>query len=255
MKLLTSVLRAALACAALLTAPRLRAEETPEPLRIVLVGDSTVASGSGWGDAFAKLLAPGAQCVNMGRGGRSSKSYRDEGHWKKVLAAKPDWVLIQFGHNDQPGKGPERETDAKTSFRDNLARYIAEARAIGARPVLVTSLTRRNFNAEGRIVPAELAAATDTAGGKNPDFLNAYVEAARIVAAERKTPLIDLNARSIEQMNLLGPEKAAAYDPKPKDPAHPDKTHLSARGAAETAKLVAAEIRAHIPDLAKALQP
>ena len=224
--------------------------------RIVLVGDSTVASGSGWGDAFSKLLAPGVECLNLARGGRSSKSFRDEGFWQKALDAKPGWVLIQFGHNDQPGKGPERETDAKTSFRENLARYVAEARAIGATPVLVTSLTRRNFNAQGKIDPGHLESSNDAqAGERRPDFLNDYVEAAKAVAAEQKVPLIDLNARSIEQMNQLGPEAAAAFDAKSKDPSKPDKTHLSAKGAAETAKLVAEEIRKNGPELAGLFRP
>jgi lysophospholipase L1-like esterase len=240
-------------CAALLlTSPAAPAEEAPAAKRIILVGDSTVASKSGWGDAFAKHCKPGVECLNMGRGGRSSKSYRDEGHWQKVLDAKPDWVLIQFGHNDQPGKGPKRETDAKTTFRENLLRYIAEARAIGAKPVLVSSLTRRNFNAQGKIDAGHLESGDDAqAGGKRPDFLNDYVEAARAVAAERKVPLIDLNARSIEQMNQLGPEAAAVFDAKSKDPAKPDKTHLSAEGAMKTADLVAEEIRRKVPDLAK----
>ncbi|RYD30747.1 MAG: lysophospholipase, partial [Verrucomicrobiaceae bacterium] len=82
------------------------AEEAGNPVpreeKIVLVGDSTIASGNGWGDALAKLLKPGVECINMGRGGRSSKSYRKEGHWEKVLELQPGWVLIQFGHNDQP---------------------------------------------------------------------------------------------------------------------------------------------------------
>lgn len=215
-------------------------EKVPSFGRIVLVGDSTVASQSGWGDAFGKLLALGVECPNMGRSGRSSKSYRKEGHWQKVLDTKPSWVLIQFGHNDQPGKGPERETDAKTTFRENLARYVAEARASGAKPVLVTSLTRRNFNAQGKI---------------RSDVLNDYAEATRAVAAEQKVPLLDLNARSIEQMNQLGPEAAAAFDPQTKDPSKPDRTHLSNKGAAETAKLVADEIRKKVPELAKLLAP
>ena len=208
--------------------------------RVVLVGDSTVASSSGWGDSFAKLLKDDVECVNMGRGGRSSKSYRQEGHWQKVLEAKPTWVLIPFGHNDMPGKGPDRETDAKTTFRENLARYVAEARAVGVKPVLVTSLTRRNFNTDGKI---------------RPEPLNDYVEATRAVAAEQKMPLIDLNARSIEQMNQLGPAAAVAFDAKTKDPSKPDKTHLSAKGADETAKLVADEIRKIVPELAKLLKP
>ena len=242
---------------ALLGCTAFAAEETrPAPrANVVLVGDSTVASKSGWGDAFAKRLAPEVRCENMGRGGRSSKSYRDEGHWKEALEAKPDWVLIQFGHNDQPGKGPERETDAKTTFRENLARYIAEAQAAGAKPVLVTSLTRRNFNAQGKIEAQKLEAVSDTQGGSSRDFLNDYVEGARAVAAERKIPLVDLNVRSIDQMNQLGAAAAVAFDAKTKDASKPDKTHLSAKGAEETAKLVADEIRKKVPELAGFLKP
>lgn len=241
MKLRFQRLRAALTGMAMLaTNLAAAADATATSERVVLVGDSTVASQSGWGDAFAKLLAPGVECQNLGRGGRSSKSYRAEGHWKKALEAKPGWVLIQFGHNDQPGKGPERETDAQTTFRENLARCVSEARASGAKPVPVTSLTRRSFNAQGKI---------------QPDLLADYAEATRAVAAEQKVPLLDLNARSIAQMNQLGPEAAVVFDPKAKDPAKPDKTHLSAKGAEATAKLVAEEIRKRAPELAKLLKP
>ena len=52
-------------------------------------------------------------------------------------------MLIQFGHNDQPGKGPERETSPETTFREYMSRYVDEARWAGSKPVLVTSLTRR----------------------------------------------------------------------------------------------------------------
>lgn len=229
---------------------------SPAPTeRIVLVGDSTVATKSGWGDAFSELLARGVECVNLGRGGRSSKSYRDQKHWARALAAKPTWILIQFGHNDEPGKGPDRETDAKTTFRENLVRYVKEAREAGAKPVLVTSLTRRNFNAQGKIVSTRLESFTDDNGKLHGDFLSDYVEATKAVAGQEKVPLIDLNARSIGQMNALGPEKAAAFSPKPKNPANPDRTHLSSHGAKETAKLVAAEIRKNVPELAKLLKP
>ena len=221
--------------------------------RVLLVGDSTVASRSGWGDAFGEMLKPEVECINMGRGGRSSKSYRDEKHWQRTLEKMPTWVLIQFGHNDQPGKGPKRETDAKTTYRENLKRFIQEARDIGAKPVLITSLTRRNFNGQGKIVAGQLEAGTDSAGLVLLDYLNDYVVAARAVALEEKVPLLDLNARSIKQLNEMGPEQAAAYDPPAKDANRPDKTHLSAKGAEETAKLVADEIRLKVPELAALL--
>jgi lysophospholipase L1-like esterase len=216
--------------AALIVAPA----SADEKIRIVLVGDSTVATGSGWGDAFAKLLKPECECFNEARGGRSSKSYRDEGHWKRALAHQPAWVLIQFGHNDQPGKGPARETDPKTTFPENLARYVDEARAIGAQPVLITSLTRRNFK-DGKLVRD----------------LTAYVEATKRVAAEKKVPLVDLNARSIEQAERLGPAGFAEMEPEGKTPGSKDHTHLNARGAELVAPLVVAELRKVAPDLAK----
>jgi len=222
----------------------------PVAERIVLIGDSTVASQSGWGDAFGEMLRPEVECINMGRGGRSSKSYRDEKHWELALKRKPTWVLIQFGHNDQPGKGPSRETDPRTSYRENLKRYIKEAREIGAKPVLITSLTRRNFNGQGKIIAEKLEAGMDSQGAVLVDSLNEYVKAARVVADEEKIPLLDLNARSIEQLNEMGPDSAAAFDPPAKDPNRPDKTHLSAKGAEETAKLVADEIRQKAPELA-----
>src|SRR5262245_24851883 len=175
--------------------------DEPKRVRIVLCGDSTVASGSGWGDAFVKLLPAQVECLNVARSGRSSKSYLNEGHWAKALVQKPAIVLIQFGHNDQPGKGPERETDPATTFRDNLRRYIAEAREIGATPILVTPLSRRIFGDDGKI--------TST--------LTPYANAAIAVAAEQKAPLVDLHARSIEQLNQLGPTGAAAFNPPTKD--------------------------------------
>ena len=80
------------------------------------------------------------------------------------------------------------------------------------------------------------------------------MEGTRAVAAELKVPLLDLNARSIEQLNRIGPKAAVAFDARSKDPSVPDKTHLSSKGAAETAKLVADEIRKNIPELAAVLK-
>src|SRR3954464_5867211 len=117
----------------LVPSPARAAGEPARKVRLVLVGDSTVVDNGGWGAAFAKLLGPGAECVNMARSGHSTKSFRDKGFWAKALEQKPNFVLIQFGHNDMPGKGPERETDPKTTYRENLARFIDEARAAGAR--------------------------------------------------------------------------------------------------------------------------
>src|SRR5580692_2265506 len=116
-------------------------------MKIVLVGDSTVNDEGGWGEGFRWSLTEGGgpmfEVINLAKNGRSSKSFRDEGLWAPALAAKPDFILIQFGHNDEPGKGPERETDPATTYRANMTRYIEEARAASAIPILVTSIVRR----------------------------------------------------------------------------------------------------------------
>src|SRR5689334_1342707 len=123
----------------------------PHPIKIVLVGDSTVNDEGGWGPGLRASFGPAVEVVNLAKNGRSSKSFRDEGLWAPALAVRPNFILIQFGHNDVPGKGPDRETDVKTTYRENIARYIDEARAAGAIPILVTSIVRRNFTPEGKI--------------------------------------------------------------------------------------------------------
>jgi lysophospholipase L1-like esterase len=201
-------------------------------VRIVLAGDSTVTDNAGWGGAFARLLRDDVECINLSRGGRSSRSFIAEGLWKKCLELRPDYVLIQFGHNDQPGHGPDRETDPETGYRENLRRYVAEARAAGARPVLVTPLTRRQFGADGKI----------------HSTLTPYAEVVKRAAAELDVPLVDLHARSIALCESLGEEGCKAISP-PK-PGGLDATHLNARGSQLVAPLVAAELRGAVPELA-----
>lgn len=204
-----------------------------KPLRMALVGDSTVTEGSGWGVGFRERLTAAVECLNQARNGRSSRSYISEGHWPRALAQKADYILIQFGHNDQPGKGPERETVAGTTYKEFLRRYIDEARAAGAKPILVTSLARRNFNADGKIAD---------------DILTTYAEACRQIAAEKNVPLIDLSARSLELLNRIGKQGAAEFDVKKPDGTS-DTTHLSRKGSTAFGKLVADELGKVVPEL------
>jgi pectinesterase len=210
------------------------AKSPAKKIRIVLVGDSTVAEGSGWGPGFKTLLNDKAECINAAAGGRSSMSFINEGRWKKALELKPDYVLIQFGHNDQPGKGPERETDPNSTYPEWMAKYVTEARAAGAKPILVTSLTRRNFR-----------------GDKLQDSLGPYAEAVRKLAEKEKVPLVDLYARSTEVVAKLG--SAAADELGPVKDGKPDRTHLNAKGSEAMAKLVVDELRKAVPDLASCL--
>lgn len=208
---------------------------TPKPPLIVLIGDSTTAPNGGWGPAFEKFLINGATAANAARAGRSSKSYIAEGHWAKALALKGDYYLIQFGHNDEPGKGPERETDPATTYAANLARFVDEVIAAGGKPILVTSLTRRKFSA--------------THPGKIETSLTPYAEATKRVAAEKHIPCLDLHARSIALCETLGPDETAKLNPIKKD-GSVDRTHLGPAGEFVFARLVLEDLRAAAPELA-----
>ena len=100
------------------------------------------------------------------------------------------WILIQFGHNDQPGK-PGRSTDLATEFPANLRRYIDEALSAGAHPVLLTPLTRRQF-VDGRL----------------QNDLAPWAATVAKVAAEKHIPLVDLNALSVKAVQEMGPSDA-----------------------------------------------
>jgi lysophospholipase L1-like esterase len=208
----------------------------PAKKRVVLAGDSTVTDTAGWGAAFAKRLAPEVECVNLASGGQSSKSFRDAGRWKLALAAKPAFVLIQFGHNDMPGKGPNRETDPATTYRENLIRFVQEARAIGAQPILVTSMARRIFDK-----------------GKIRGELKPWADAAKQVGADEKVPVVDLFSRSIELLEKLGSAGSDEFNPPGKD-GRADRTHLNAKGAEVMSGIIADELRKVSPDLARLLK-
>lgn len=199
------------------------------PFKIVLVGDSTVALGGGWGPGFCAVLTKNVTCVDDALNGRSSKSFIDEGAWKKALAERGDYYLIQFGHNDQKADAA-RHTDPETTFAENLRRYVREARAIGAVPVIVSPLARRTFR-DGQL--------------KNDD-LKLYAAAGRRVAAEEDVVFVDLLSLSTALMakgtqaqadafNATGHADAAAENGK----AVVDRTHLNPLGQKVFGRIVA----------------
>ncbi|WP_409934949.1 rhamnogalacturonan acetylesterase [Novosphingobium sp. 9] len=211
-----------------------------EPARtpvIYLVGDSTVADQyaepyASWGQALPALFDDGVAVSNHAKSGGTMKSLLAQLRLAKVLSRiQPgDWLFIQFGHNDQKQNWPLTYLDPKTTYPAYLRAYIAEARARGANPVLVTSPERRNFDAAGHI--------TDTLG--------TYAEAVRQVAAQEHVPLIDLNADSRAIYEALGPDvspRAFAMDGA-------DRTHNDNYGALLLASAVAERIRESIPALA-----
>lgn len=204
-------------------------------IRIVMVGDSTMANLSprgdrpdltGWGQVFGEFFTDRVEILNHAMSGRSSLSFIKEGRWEKALAAKPDWVFIQFGHNDQK-PDLERATSADGTFRDNLRKYVDDARQAGARPVLVTPVARRTFSQ-----------------GKAVSTLGPYADATKAVAKEKGVPLIDLHAFSLVLFEKLGDEGSSDLSAS-----KTDRSHWSRKGAMTVAALVAEAIRDAVPEL------
>jgi lysophospholipase L1-like esterase len=234
----------------------------PAPVRVILVGDSTVATKNGYGDALCARFTPEVTCVNLAKNGRSSGSFRAEGRWDEVMRLLKDggnfsanYVLVQFGHNDQPGK-PGRSTDLVTEYPVNLAGYVHDVRGAGAVPMLVTPLTRRSF--KGPYLHNDLAP---------------WADATRKVAAREHAALLDLNADSHAAVQAMGQEEAdtlavapppaslakLSTDPNKVEPVGPatngfDRTHVGAKGAALFAGMVAREMAAAVPALAPYLK-
>lgn len=202
-------------------ASRLRTDApTTHPYKIILVGDSTVATNSGWGGAFCAdhFSSSNVACLDLARGGRSTRSYREEGSWAialnemKVPGYKAIYVLIQMGHNDQ-SENSYRWTDETAEYPDNLRRFVKEARAGGAIPVLITPLTRRQFK-NGRLV----------------NTLASWSDQVRKVAYEMSVPLIDLNAHSALLVQKMGPVAALSLSMTPP----PSKAYVSAAAEGTT---------------------
>ncbi len=204
---------------------------------LYLVGDSTVTDqpaepAASWGQMLPAFLDGQVAVANHAESGETLKSFLTELRLDKVLSTiRPgDWLFIQFGHNDQKAQWPQTYVEANTTYRAYLNAYIAEARRRGAKPVLVTSPERRNFDAAGRIKPS----------------LGDYPAAVRAVAQEAGVPLIDLNRMSIALYEALGPERSPlAFNDGGKD-----RTHHNNYGAWLLAHGVAEGIRA-LPDLGR----
>lgn len=190
----------AIGMAAALAVSVLGAAELPT---IYLAGDSTVcdykpeqAPMTGWGQALRDFCKPGVTVRNLAVGGRSTKSFQDEGRWKKLLAQlKPgDFVLIQFGHNDQKKDRPALYAEAGTDYRANLEKFVQEVRAEQATPVLCTPVNRRSFP-----------------NGVFRRSLAEYPEVVREVGRKTGTAVLDLNAATEKLFLAEGVEGTVKY--------------------------------------------
>jgi len=153
--------------------------------KVYLIGDSTMANKkesdqpeTGWGQVWPSFFNDGIEFHNHAVNGRSTKSFRDKGHWQVVLdkLKKDDYLIIQFGHNDAKSDDKERFAEANTDYRNNLITYIEEAKAKGAIPIMATPVYRRKFDDNHLLI----------------DSHGDYPKVVREVAKLKNTDLLDL---------------------------------------------------------------
>jgi lysophospholipase L1-like esterase len=209
------------------------------PFRIFLIGDSTAADKPlidnpehGWGQMLPVFFTKNVTIHNHAKNGRSTRSFLFEGRWDAVVnELRPgDYVFIQFGHNDSKKEDTSRYADPHSDFKNNLLRFINDARSKNARPVLITPVNRRNFDRSGTFVDKH---------GDYPDVV-------RSVADRENVPLIDLHAKSKTLFERLGVEESKKLFltsvppntyrslPDGKD----DNTHFTRFGALNISRLV-----------------
>lgn len=219
-------------------------------ITLFMIGDSTMANkpyaGSnpekGWGQVLGLYFNDGLLVDNYALNGRSTKSFRDEGHWQKVFdQLQPgDYVIIEFGHNDQKEKSPDRYAAPDTDYRNNLIRYIEESYSKGAKPILATPISRRSFDEKGVLI--------DTHGR--------YSEVVREVAAEYQVPLLEMHGRTVALLEQFGVEKSKELflHYRPGDYSRfaegkEDNTHLSPTGAFKVCDIAIEELSREVPEL------
>lgn len=224
---------------------RLPFPENPDLPSLLLAGDSTVRNGGGdggggqwgWGDFIAPYFDPNRiNVVNRAVGGTGIETFRNLGHWRRLLSlTKPgDVVMIQFGHNDNPPRGPlpgigdetEERTDPKTNAKRTvhtwgwyLRQDIADVRARQATPI-VCSLVPRKLWKEGKVE-------------RHHDTFEGW---AQQVAAAEKVGFVDLEELIAERYEALGQEKVNALFAD-------EHTHTTETGAKLNAEVVVAGLR------------
>jgi len=203
---------------------------------IYLTGDSTVVDAqyepwASWGQMLPYFFVPNEVVIaNYAESGETLKAFEDRHRidkiWNKIKSG--DYLFIQFGHNDQ-----KAGNSTKSGYRKRLKAWILKAKELGAIPVLVTSMNRRVFDENNKIV----------------NKLDDFPDAMREIAKEEKVYLIDLNAMSKTLFEAMGPEnskKAFVYYPANSYPNQKenlaDDTHFNPYGAYELAKCVVKSI-------------
>lgn len=217
-------------------------------IKIFLAGDSTIAiketkayPETGWGMPFIHFWDTSVTIVNRAKNGRSTKTFLSEGLWKSIYdeAGEGDYVIIQFGHNDESVTKMERYATPDT-FKMNLTRFVQETRAKKATPVLLTPVSRRKFDKDGIAIQTH----------------EQYSALVREVAKEQAVTFIDLDEKSRALYQQFGPENSKLLFLQLKAGEHPnypdgkdDNTHFNELGARLIAQLVLTELKTLNPEL------
>lgn len=215
----------------------------PTRTALHLVGDSTMSDKvnlahpeRGWGQLLPYFMDKELNIINHAANGRSTKRFIDEGRWQLVLSElnQGDYVLIQFGHNDQKKSDPARYADVAKAYPEYLRQYIADIKNKGAIPMLASSICRRHFTPEGKLKRT----------------LTEYAQAAQAVAQEQEIDFIDLNRLSCTFLEQIGEAQSHQYFIKvPPDlytrwpEGKIDNTHLNVAGAAKIAQMFVRELK------------
>lgn len=219
-----------------------------EKTTIFIAGDSTAAikvpekhPETGWGEAFQAYLKENVRLDNRALNGKSTKSFIKEGHLEAIERSikSGDYLIIQFGHNDQKIEDPERGTQPYEDYQENLLKYVQVARSANAYPLLLTSVTRRNF-----------------VGNKIDEHsIGDYPKAMIEIAELNNVPVLDIHKRTRAFLNAVGREKSKDYflhlTPGQSEN-YPDgiidNTHFNEKGAIAIARLISiAIIESNLP--------
>lgn len=242
-------------------------------ITIFIIGDSTAANKSnyktnperGWGMVLQGFYDERILVDNHAVNGQSSKSFIDDGRWKKVIdKVKPgDYVFIQFGHNDEK-PNPKRHTDPGSTFDDNLRKFCRETMAKGGHPVLFNAVVRRNFMrmVDSTVEDESLRSVKYGDEEVNSDTLidthGAYLFPPKYIAKELGVPFVDANrvTHDIEQgMGIEGSRKLHMWLKPGEVESIPDgrkdNTHYNIYGARVVAEALAKAIAQEVPALKK----
>jgi lysophospholipase L1-like esterase len=218
-------------------------------IKVWMAGDSTMSikqeksyPETGWGMPFAHFFDSTVTVDNRAKNGRSTGTFIKEGLWQGIIdnVQEGDYVFIQFGHNDEVKEKASYTTPGE--FEANLSRFVRETREKKGNPILLTPVTRRQFDSTGNIKETH----------------EMYSKIVRVLARQLNVPLIDMDRKSQELLQQLGPETSKLLFVQLQPGEHPnypngkiDNTHFNELGARLMAQLVLKEIKAMNLELAE----